>query len=142
MLEHLRRLWTSGTEGLVIDPSQYYNWSLNLMEAERLAASDDKGRDKAVDAHRGRLATLIQELKASGHVDKLPSNVLPQLEASLKRANQMLEQTRTQGMTASMGGFSGGIGGLGGGFGGGAVIAPKPVGSAAMPAYRRISGTA
>ena len=130
VLENLRRSWTSGTEGLVIDPSQYYNWSLNLMEAERLAASDDQGRDKALEAHRGRLASLIQELKAPGHAGKMPQSVLPQLEAYLKRADQSLEQSRPQGMMASGqaggvggGGAAGGVGGgggLGGGFGGGA----------------------
>jgi RNA polymerase sigma factor (sigma-70 family) len=132
VLENLRKTYSQGAEGAVIDPLQYNNWSLNLLVSEMLANDSDDGRRKALEGHRDRLAALIQELSPLAEKGKIPKGVMTALENQRKRAEAMLAWTHPfqggmSGMMAAMAGSAkaGGGGGAleGGGFGGGG---PEP----------------
>ena len=77
ILDQLRRSYTRGDASIVIDPAQFNNWSLNLMESERLEAKDEPGRLKALEDHKERLASLNQQLKALAEQGKVSSNSCP-----------------------------------------------------------------
>jgi RNA polymerase sigma factor (sigma-70 family) len=125
-LENLRKLYSQGIEGMVIDPSHYNNWSLNLLVSEMLAAPGEDSRTKALEGHRDRLASLIKELSPLSESGKISKNVITAFESYLKRAESMLAQAhQAQGGTMmgmmsnvnSAGARMGGMGGMGGGGG-------------------------
>ena len=89
-LENLRKTYSQGTEGLVIDAAQYNNWSLNLLFNEMLADPSDDGRTKAMQGHRDRLAGLLKELSRQGERGKVPKSVITALEGHVQRAEIML----------------------------------------------------
>jgi RNA polymerase sigma factor (sigma-70 family) len=127
-LDNLRKLYSQGTEGLVIDVAQYNNWSLNLLFGEMLADPSEAGLVKAFEGHRDRLAELLKDLTPLGEGGKVSKAVTRDLTGYLDRAERMLGQFRkpqdgdTTEMMAmmgrGMGGTGGGMGGMGG-MGGG-----------------------
>jgi RNA polymerase sigma factor (sigma-70 family) len=123
-LAGLEKSYLSGEEGVVVDPSLFYNWSLNLMEAQRLEAKTDEERQRAVAGHRNRIADLHAGLKGLSQEGKVPKSAVLSLESYLKQAERLSAAAKSQTPAAP---FAGGMGGMGGmmGIGGGTAPAEQ-----------------
>ncbi|MGC8642285.1 MAG: RNA polymerase sigma factor, partial [Isosphaeraceae bacterium] len=88
-LANLEKSYLSGEEGVLVDPAQYYNWSLNLMEAQRLEARNDQERRMAVAGHRNRIGTLLAGLKGLSDEGKVPESATLLLARYLQQAERL-----------------------------------------------------